>query len=138
MMNKYFKIIGSILTIAFFLFISFGSGESNQQNQQHQESQQSQQGKTSFATSAELWEYIQNENYATLKGVWGEGRVGKPWVSSPTDLGVSVNVYWDNVTCEGKPIKVKFKNDSSEDLTTIATANPAEVQSYNLKGEGAY
>lgn len=131
-MNKYFKIIGTILTIAFFLFISFGSGESKEQNHQ------SQQGKTSFATSAELWEYIQNENYATLKGVWGEGRVGKPWVSSPTDLGVSVNVYWDNVTCEGKPIKVKFKNDSSEDLTTIATANPAEVQSYNLKGEGAY
>lgn len=125
-MNKYFKIIGSILTIAFFLFISFGSGEKKSQP------------KTDFATSAELWEYIQNENYATLKGVWGEGRVGKPWVSSPTDLGVSVNVYWDNVTCEGKPIKVKFKNDSSEDLTTIATANPAEVQSYNLKGEGAY
>lgn len=124
MKNSYLKIISTTILAGVFLFLAFGSGESKKTEP-----------KTNFKTSSELWEYIQYSNYDALKAEWGNGRVDKPWDASGIgELDMQVNVYWDNVVCEGKPIRVCFKNDY-ETIDKVLDPNPSSVISYNLKGE---
>lgn len=118
MKKQYFKTIGSTLIISAFLFLAFGSG-----NDKPKEI------KTSFQNCDELLEYVRYTSYSSLKSDWGEGNIGEPRdASSVGDLDMEVNVKWNNVKCNGKPVEITFKNRFTG-LSDAFSKDPGNFQS---------
>ena len=86
-----------------------------------------------------MWSHIQYESYDDLKAEWGNGTVGTPWDASGVgkEMDFEVSVYWENVKCEGSPIKITFQNNCTS-VKDLLTPTPGKVISYNVKGDGAY
>ncbi|MGL2999412.1 hypothetical protein [Flavobacterium sp. RSSB_23] len=121
------KTFSSTLVVFAFLIIAFGSGESKE-TENTTETENSEVSKTVFNTKDDLWSFIKYSNYDDLKSVWGNGRFDNLRdASSVGELDMTIDVYWDNILCEGQPIKITFKNIG------ISNPNPSSVDSYCLK-----